>query len=250
MAKEVKMYEANDGKLYKTENGANNWNKKIEINKKLKELNMTESEVQKKLEGISEKNPKIKSLLNTVGPWIKWNTHLIQDIKPSLWTEEVKITKFVHEYRGWGKTKEKELFVERGPEFADPELHVEDKWKVDKVEDVNSAHKKVYYVDKYTKYEIIEMKLQKGEELSENELSDIMMYFDEVYVEKGEDRRWSRSVVSVYKINGSLYALNWEEGLTEMQEHSYYEQPYKVELEEKEIVTVKTIIKPIEKENE
>lgn len=70
-------------------------------------------------------------------------------------------------------------------------------------------------------------KLINGEKLSEEELSDLIEEFeiDRLY---GEDRRWSRTNDSIIEIDKVLYAIMWEEGLTEMQENEYYEQPIKV----------------------
>lgn len=250
MAKEVKMYEADDGKLYKTKSGAENWNKKLSVKSKLDELKMTEEEVQSKLEKLGERNKKISMLLTQVGPWTTWPTHLIKDINPKLWDESVKTTRFVREYRDWGKLKEEKLFVEKGPEFADPELHVNDQWKVVKVEDVDSITKKVYYDNKYTRDEVIQMKLEKGEKLSMDEVEDIRMYFNEVYKDVGENRRWSRSVTSVYEIGDKLYSVDWDEALTESQENFYYDQPYEVTLEEKEVTITKIVIEPVGEEKE
>ena len=42
--------------------------------------------------------------------------------------------------------------------------------------------------------------------------------FEVVAIEQGEDRRWSRTNDSIAKApSGQLFALNWEQGLTENQ---------------------------------
>lgn len=245
MPKEIKMYEADDGKLYKSKQGAENWNRKLAVKSILSELEMTEEEIQDKLESIKDRNTHVRMLLTQIGPWTKWNTHLIKSIKPELWDESTKKTIYVKVENNWYESKEVILFTEENSDFQDPELHVGDNWKVDKVEDVNAIERKVYYVDKYTEEEKIQMKLESGEKLSEREMRNMDMYFSEVYREEGESRRWSKSILSVFEVGDKKYALNWEEGLTESQENEYWEQPYLVKLEEKEVVITKTIVTPI-----
>ena len=245
MPKEIKMYEADDGKLYKSKQGAENWNKKLAIKSKLSELEMTEEELQGKLESIKDRNRHVRALLTQVGPWTQWSTHLIKSIKPKLWDESIKKTIYVKVENNWGESEEVILLTEESPDFQDPELHVGDNWKVDKVEDVNAIERKVYYVDKYTEEEKMQMKLENGEELSERELKYMDIYFSEVYREEGESGRWTKDVLSVFEVGDKKYALNWKEGLTEFQENEYWEQPYLVKLEEKEVVIKKTIVTPI-----
>lgn len=48
-------------------------------------------------------------------------------------------------------------------------------------------------------------------------------------VEEGDNRRWSRSVVSIAEINGRYFKIYWEEGLTEYQDDCCYDQPIEVE---------------------
>lgn len=242
MVKEVKMYEAKDGKMYKTKKGAENHDKKISVDRKLSELKMTKEEIQKNINEAAKHNKKLAAFNNAFGEWTEWRRELIDSISPKLWETSEKTTQYVKEVRGWGKMSERVLFTEKGPNFTDPELHTEDEWKVDKVEEVNEVTKKIYYVEKYTIEELAVMKLKKGEKLAEGEISEILWNNEEVYVEEGEDRRWSKSMLTVVKIDEKLYAIEWEKGLTEMQEDEFYEQPYPVNMEKREVVTIKTFI--------
>lgn len=81
-------------------------------------------------------------------------------------------------------------------------------------------------MDKYD--EELLKKIDSGEELNTSELYDIIFEF-EVENEKGENRRWLRSVRTISKIGDRYFAINWEQGLTECQENEYYEQPIEVE---------------------
>lgn len=74
--------------------------------------------------------------------------------------------------------------------------------------------------------------------LSEEELSRMMDELVEVDRIYGENRRWTRSVRSIFEVEGRFIALDWEEGLTEQQDDVFYDQPIEVEKHEYE----KTII--------
>ena len=70
-------------------------------------------------------------------------------------------------------------------------------------------------------------KITNGVELSESELSDLVWEYsvDEV---DGECGRWTQSMKSIVELCGKYFAIDWERGLTEHQEHEFYNQPYKV----------------------
>ena len=80
-------------------------------------------------------------------------------------------------------------------------------------------------------------KIKAKEEFDEEELQNLRWYFgefDEVY---GDNRRWTRSVTTIFKFGDNIFvALEWEEGLTEYQPNEYYEQPYFVYPKEEYIV--------------
>ncbi len=81
-------------------------------------------------------------------------------------------------------------------------------------------------MDKYDK-ELLK-KIDSGEELTRSELCDIIFEF-EIEREDGDNRRWSRSVITISKIGDRYFSTTWEEGLTECQENEYYYQPVEVE---------------------
>lgn len=66
------------------------------------------------------------------------------------------------------------------------------------------------------------------EEFTESELADLRDDLEEVGTSYGDNRRWLRTAITIFKIEGRYFALEWEEGLTEMQENQYYNQPYEV----------------------
>lgn len=49
----------------------------------------------------------------------------------------------------------------------------------------------------------------------------------EVEREEGSNRRWSRSMTSIVEADdGKLYAIDWEQGLTECQQNEYFAGTY------------------------
>lgn len=238
MAKEITMYEARDGKCFKTQKGANNHDKKLLVEEKLVELNMTKDEITAKLEKVATYNKVVRVLLNE-GDWTTWNAILIAKINNKLFKPEKKTIYFIDKRN----SKEEVLAEESGVEFSDPKLHVlingkYDEYEIVEVVEENEFTRKVKYDLKYDTYEIIEMKIKDGEDLGEYELRNLAYYFQSVYEEDGEDGRWTTSVTTVFEIDGNHYALEWGRALTEMQEDTFYEQPFKVKMEEVE----KTIV--------
>ena len=79
-----------------------------------------------------------------------------------------------------------------------------------------------------------------SETFNENELRDIFEcdleedHDDVVYVveeEYDKPRRWSRNHTEWVSFNGRYFELNADEGLTELQETNYWEQPKEVKLQ-------------------
>ncbi len=72
-------------------------------------------------------------------------------------------------------------------------------------------------------------KLERGEELTESEITYFLACMGEpVSEEEGERHRWTEEVHTVTRLNGKLYAVDWERGLTENNENEYPNQPYEV----------------------
>ena len=84
---------------------------------------------------------------------------------------------------------------------------------------------KDYYYNHFE--EIMVKKIDENEDLTEEELKEIRNF--EIERDEGENRRWSRSVVSILELCGRYFSLTWEEGLTECQGNEFYNQPFEVE---------------------
>lgn len=87
--------------------------------------------------------------------------------------------------------------------------------------------------------ENIENKIINGEKLGEYERKlcawgEVGKYIDE---EEGDSGRWMQRISTIFEIDGQLYRIDWERGLTECQDNEYPYQPYKVKREEKIVTT-------------
>ena len=65
-----------------------------------------------------------------------------------------------------------------------------------------------------------------GVEISERDLLQYA-YCGEI-IDQGENRRWSRTIVSVVEVGGRYFEILWEEGLTENQPDVCFYQPREV----------------------
>jgi len=85
-----------------------------------------------------------------------------------------------------------------------------------------------------------------GEEFDEEELREIVKeeIFDIVDTQlDNELHRWTRSVTTVFEIEGRLFVIEWEQGLTEECDDEFYNQPYEVEKKEKTVKVVEYVKK-------
>ncbi len=87
--------------------------------------------------------------------------------------------------------------------------------------------------------DIFREKLSKGT-FTERELSllswcDIDADVEMITQDEGEHHRWTQDVSTIFKFEDKYYCLDWDRGLTECQENSFYNQPYEVEKEVKTI---------------
>ena len=88
-------------------------------------------------------------------------------------------------------------------------------------------------------------KIDNKQELEEEEIKTLLWETEQVYEEEGEDHRWTRDVFTVVRVNERLFGIAWLRGLTECQEHEFYEQPYEVGCETELKTVSKQIWKPI-----
>ena len=244
--KEVVIYETSDGNTFKSKSGAKNHERKLAAQRAIERCDMTEEEIQIKLSELKDSLPLVRFLFQEHSSWTKWEPNYIEMIIPSLFDKLEKTTIYVYSDDTKYRNHEVELAREVGPEFTSSELHLDEDKRVEQLTELNPTTLRVKYVNKYSPEEAIINKLNNGTNLSESELRDLYEYFGVVYEERGDDGRWSRHMLTVYRIGDKNYALDWNEGLTENQENDYSNQLYEVSVEEVEVTVTKTIVKPIE----
>lgn len=253
MVKKVTFYESDDGKQYKTKQGAENRNKKLYVDKMLEEKGWTKEEVETKLKKLAETNWVTEETFRRKPDWTKWDMRFLEEIREGkIFEKPKKKTKYYELVESLVYADKRiELAVETGDEFTNEKLHFDEKLheKV-YVDDVNDRERKIIYTQIRTPEDDLVERLEKGEPINEHEVEYMVDGFEEVYREYGDNRRWLRSVLSVVDVRGDLYAIDWDEALTESQENSYFTQPYPVRLEEVEVVRTETKIIEIEREND
>ena len=113
---------------------------------------------------------------------------------------------------------------ERDKEYLETKAREEEEKRL---AELSEQQKKQYYEEHFE--EIMCQKIDTKMTLTEEELHRLLEY--ELYEEReyGDDGRWSRGVASVIELCGRHFMLYWQKGLTEMQEDSFYDQPYEVE---------------------
>ena len=95
----------------------------------------------------------------------------------------------------------------------------------------------------------VEEKLEQGYALTKDEryklACDWLEGAEQVYEEEGESFDYFMTMLSVYKVNGKLYAIEWYKALEKHGEHSFENQPYECEIKEEESKIEETYIRGI-----
>ena len=73
-------------------------------------------------------------------------------------------------------------------------------------------------------------------DITKNDIKSLVWNYEVKKIE-GDSGRWTKSVQSICEICNVLVAVDWEEGLTEMQENEFYDPPYFVKPIER-VVTI------------
>lgn len=178
---------------------------KKEIKAWLKEVNLGMEQVDFLWKELGENgNTLVDTLKRSGQTWTDLNMHCIRQIPTQ-------------------KEKDTQTFKKRAEEAAIKQAEEEQKAKDD-----------AYYNEHFL--ELMVDKIDKKIELTEYELRSLVM--EEAYeVTAGENRRWSRTISSLFEHGDRLFMVDWEQGLTESQENMFYDQPYEVE----KTVTTRTI---------
>ena len=116
----------------------------------------------------------------------------------------------------------------------------QENWEYEETQRFKWEHEKMEEEQEFLK------RFDSGETFDEEELRDIVKeeIFDIVDTQPSSDlHRWTRTVTTVFEVEGRLFALEWEQGLTEECEDEFYDQPYEVEKKEKTVKVVEYVRK-------
>lgn len=176
-----------------------------EIKAWLKEVNLGMAQVDYLWKELGENgNTLVDTLKRSGQTWTDLNMHCIRQIPTQ-------------------KEKDTQAFKKRAEEAA-----------IKQAEEEQNRKDKEYYNEHFL--ELMVEKIDNKIALTEYELRRLVM--EEAYeVSAGENRRWSRTISSLFEHNNRLFMIYWEQGLTESQENEFYAQPYEVE----KVVTARTI---------
>lgn len=185
---------------------------KKELKLILKEMNVTESQMDQYWNELIEVNHKVKQLNSCGKNWRDMNTAIIKQIPTQ---------------------KQKDIEAKEKIEQEKIAKEIEENKKRDEEE---------YYSEHFD--EIMIKKIDDKEKLTESELRELIeLEIDRI---EGDNRRWSQSIESIVKLKDRTFLIPWERGLTECQENEYYDQPIEVVKVEK--VVTKTVVEWISKE--
>lgn len=90
-------------------------------------------------------------------------------------------------------------------------------------------------------YDEVVNKLKSGKKLNENEIATLVYEGFEVDEIKGDSYRWTQSIQTIINIDGELWEIDWQKGLTEYQENEFYNQPYRVVKREKQVIVTEYV---------
>ena len=161
---------------------------KKDIKQVLKELNLTEADMENFYNELIETNFIIKSLNGSGKKWNDLPIHLIKQL-PTQKQKDLESMKKKQEEENKAILKEQQEKEERE-----------------------------YYYEHFE--EIMLGKIDSNEKLTEDELKTLALEYD-IERDYGDNRRWTRGVTSLVEIGERFFEINWEEGLTECQENEF-----------------------------
>lgn len=88
-----------------------------------------------------------------------------------------------------------------------------------------------YYAEHFD--DIMYDKITEGIDLTERELRELR--YSQCAEIEGDKGRWSVYTQSIIKLRDKYFSIDWDQGLTEIQEDEFYNQPYEVKKVEKMI---------------
>lgn len=164
-----------------------------------------------------------------IRPWLKENGYTWEDMD-RIWREccEVNITCNKLSMLGKDWSELNMYAIKQLPTLKEETLKAQSKAKEEERRKQEEEQKRKEYERYYaTHFEsILADKIDKGEDLTESELNDMLQCsIERTY---GDDGRWTRTVYDICELEGRFFCLKWERGLTENQPDNFFNQPYEV----------------------
>lgn len=162
-------------------------------------------------------------------PWLKENGYTWQDID-RIWNECCEVNILCNKLAMLGKDwSELSMYaIKQLPTLKEETLKAQAKAKEEERKNQEEEQKRKDYEKYYaTHFEsILVEKIDKGEDLTESELVDML----QCSIERsyGDVDRWTRAVYDICELEGRFFCLKWEKGLNENQSNNFFNQPYEV----------------------
>lgn len=179
---------------------------KQEIEKYLKENGYTRNDMQKFFDDSAEVNTTVRLIKESGHNWT--NLHISQiELLPTL----------------------KETTLQKLAEIQEEEKQAE-------IEKAKKLDEEENYENNFCS--IMSSKIENSKPLTEEELKRLAeMSIEDIF--SSDLERWHRWVSSIIKLGEKCYCIEWKQGLTEMQENEFPNQPYEVERHEQQITITK-----------
>lgn len=177
---------------------------KKEVNAYLKESGYTAKDMENFYNELIPINWKIRMLSSNGKKWNDLPIHLIRELP----------TQKEHDLKA---IKEKELEEEQK-----------------RIAEQKAREEAEYYENNFER--IMADKIERKENLTEKELQTLVWDY-QIDIQEEDSGRWTKHMRAIVELCGNLYAINYEQGLTECQENEYPYQPVKV----KRVELTKTI---------
>jgi len=193
---------------------------KKDIKSFLKQVNLTEADIDRMWNEAAEKNTLVANLIKQNVDWRNMNMSVINSI-PQEKENQIK------------RAEEARMKQEKEQKKRDAEAELERAR-------LNSLNNEDLLIERCLKKDLTEEELR--EIVFEDSIANVIETLE------GDDRRWVRSMETIIQLKDRYFSICWDKGLTENQDHSFYNQPVEV-IQEKKVIC-KTVIEWKVKQNE
>lgn len=164
-----------------------------------------------------------------IRPWLKENGYTWEDMD-RIWSECCEVNTKCRNLSMLGKDwSELNMYaIKQLPTLKEETLKAQAEAKEEERKKQEEEQKRKDYEKYYSDHfeSILVNKIDKGEDLNESELHDMLRC--SIERSYGDDSRWTKTVYDICELEGRFFCLEWEKGLTEYQPNVFLNQPYEV----------------------